>query len=212
MFYLLAVSTGFRHNELASLTVGQLHLDAKPTPYITLNSADTKNAREAMLPLRPDVVEKLREYLADNPARFGQLTDQSDSANHGGSRGVSRDNDRNLKLDAKLFDSPPTIRIFDADLQAAGIAKKDNRNRVADIHALRHTFGTHLSASGAHPRTTMAAMRHSRIELTMNLYTDPILLDIAGAINALPDFLASFPQKPPTKPDEDTGLAASPAG
>lgn len=25
----------------------------------------------------------------------------------------------------------------------------------------------------------MAAMRHSRIELTMNLYTDPVLLDVA---------------------------------
>jgi hypothetical protein len=34
----------------------------------------------------------------------------------------------------------------------------------------------------------MAAMRHSRIELTMNLYTDPALLDVAGAINSLPTF------------------------
>ncbi len=31
-------------------------------------------------------------------------------------------------------------------------------------------------------------MRHSRIELTMNYYTDPVLLDVAGAMNALPDF------------------------
>ena len=34
----------------------------------------------------------------------------------------------------------------------------------------------------------MAAMRHSRIELTMNYYTDPVLLDVAGAMNSLPDF------------------------
>ena len=34
----------------------------------------------------------------------------------------------------------------------------------------------------------MAAMRHSRIELTMNYYTDPVLLDIAGAVEALPEF------------------------
>ena len=34
----------------------------------------------------------------------------------------------------------------------------------------------------------MAAMRHSRIELTMNYYTDPILLDVAGAVEKLPDF------------------------
>jgi hypothetical protein len=34
----------------------------------------------------------------------------------------------------------------------------------------------------------MAAMRHSRIELTMNYYTDPVLLDVAGAVEKLPDF------------------------
>ena len=34
----------------------------------------------------------------------------------------------------------------------------------------------------------MAAMRHSRIELTMNYYTDPVLLDVAGAMNSLPNF------------------------
>jgi len=31
-------------------------------------------------------------------------------------------------------------------------------------------------------------MRHSRIELTMNNYTAAVLLDVAGAVNALPDF------------------------
>ncbi len=34
----------------------------------------------------------------------------------------------------------------------------------------------------------MAAMRHSRMELTMNFYTDSVLLDVAGAAEALPDF------------------------
>lgn len=34
----------------------------------------------------------------------------------------------------------------------------------------------------------MAAMRYSRMELTMNFYTDPVLLDVAGAVEALPDF------------------------
>jgi hypothetical protein len=43
-------------------------------------------------------------------------------------------------------------------------------------------------ASGVHPRAAMAAMRHSRIDLTMNYCTDPTLLDVAGAVNALPAF------------------------
>lgn len=94
-------------------------------------------------------------------------------------------------LNDPLFTSPPTIRVFDTDLKAAGISRTDARGHVLDIHALRHTFGTHLSAAGVHPRIAMAAMRHSRIDLTMNLYTDPALLDVAGAVAALPAFGAS---------------------
>ncbi|MCE9590023.1 MAG: tyrosine-type recombinase/integrase [Planctomycetes bacterium] len=59
-----------------------------------------------------------------------------------------------------------------------------------DIHALRQTFGTHLAKAGVSPRTAMAAMRHSTIDLTMSVYTDPALLDVAGAVEALPSFMA----------------------
>ena len=51
---------------------------------------------------------------------------------------------------------------------------------------MRHTFGTLLSKGGVTPRTAQAAMRHSKIDLTMNVYTDPKLLDVAGAMDALP--------------------------
>jgi len=32
-------------------------------------------------------------------------------------------------------------------------------------------------------------MRHSTLELTMNVYTDPQLLDVAGALDSLPTFV-----------------------
>ena len=99
-----------------------------------------------------------------------------------------------------LFTVPAAlVRILDRDLVAAGIArrvevspgkwkieKRDERGRTVDVHALRHTFGTLLSAAGVAPRTAQAAMRHSTIDLTMNVYTDPKLLDVAGAMEALP--------------------------
>ena len=66
------------------------------------------------------------------------------------------------------------------------IDKRDERGRTVDVHALRHTFGTLLSKGGVAPRTAQAAMRHSTIDLTMNVYTDPKLLDVAGAMDALP--------------------------
>ena len=77
-------------------------------------------------------------------------------------------------------------RILDRDLAVAGIPKRDERNRVVDVHALRVTFGTHLCAAGVPLRTAQAAMRHSKPELTANIYTDPKLLDVAGALDALP--------------------------
>ena len=88
-----------------------------------------------------------------------------------------------------LFEIPDSlVGIFDRDLAAAGIDKQDQRGRTLDVHALRHTFGTHLSLAGVAPRVAQAAMRHSSLNLTMNIYTDPTLLDVAGAVNALPNF------------------------
>ncbi|MFN7021692.1 MAG: tyrosine-type recombinase/integrase [Phycisphaerales bacterium] len=91
------------------------------------------------------------------------------------------------------------IRIFDCDMVFAGLAriekrggkdiviKTDDRGRTIDVHALRHTFGTHLSKAGVPLRTAQAAMRHSDPSLTANVYTDPKLLDVAGAVACLPD-------------------------
>jgi len=78
------------------------------------------------------------------------------------------------------------VRILDRDLRAADIPKRDERGRTVDVHALRHSFGTLLSKGGVAPRTAQAAMRHSTIDLTMNVYTDPKLLDVHGALDALP--------------------------
>ena len=96
---------------------------------------------------------------------------------------------RGLRLPAStpLFRVPSGLaRILDRDLAVAGIPKRDERNRVVDVHALRVTFGTHLCAAGVPLRTAQAAMRHSKPELTANVYTDPKLLDVAGALDALP--------------------------
>jgi hypothetical protein len=78
---------------------------------------------------------------------------------------------------------------------AAGIAKRDERGRTVDVHALRHTFGTLLSKGAVSPITAQAAMRHSTINQTMNTYVDPKLLDVHGSLDALPTFdLNSSPQ------------------
>jgi integrase len=175
LIYKTLVLTGLRKGELASLTVGSLDLTG-PTAYATLGAVDDKAGRGADIPLRADLADDLRTWLADRLEAV---------------RAVARASGDPLPVrlphDAKLLNVPTgLVRILDRDLQAADIPKRDDRGRTVDVHAMRHTFGTHLSKGGVSPRTAQAAMRHSTLDLTMNTYTDPRLLDVVGAMDVLP--------------------------
>jgi len=177
------VLTGLRKGELASITVGQLELGG-PCPHVTLNSADEKNRQGNSLPLRADLAEDLRKWLATlQNERHGA----SDTNGERIALTFQRDAGDALPLDTPLFRVPTgLVRILNRDLATAGIPKRDERGRTIDVHALRHSFGTLLSKGGVAPRTAQAAMRHSTINLTMNTYTDPKLLDVQSALDALP--------------------------
>lgn len=45
-----------------------------------------------------------------------------------------------------------------------------------------------LAKAGAAPRVAMSLMRHTDMRLTINLYTDPRIFDLAGAVAKLPTF------------------------
>jgi integrase len=212
--YKALVLTGLRKGELASLTVGQLVLDATP-PFLVLDAADEKNREGSTIPLRADLAADLREWLAEKARAFqepageaqtvrfdpqavqGRERDQADSGGSGGQTCQQTTSVHGLPADIPVFTVPAgLVRILDRDLKAAGIPKRDERGRTVDVHAMRHTFGTLLSKGGVAPRTAQAAMRHATIDLTMNVYTDPKLLDVAGAVEALPSLpLGAGPQR-----------------
>ena len=185
LIYKTLVLTGLRKGELASLAVGQLVLDADPA-FLVLDAADEKNREGNSIPLRTDLAADLRQWLADKAktaqeATAGQVL-RMPMAGRAPSEGWS------LPADTPVFRvSRDLVRILDRDLAAAGIPKRDDRGRTVDVHALRHSFGTHLSKGGVAPRTAQAAMRHSTMDLTMNVYTDPRLLDVHGALDVLPN-------------------------
>ncbi|NLX96663.1 MAG: site-specific integrase, partial [Rhodopirellula sp.] len=185
LIYKTLVLTGLRKSELASLTAAQLVLEADPA-YVVLDAADEKSREGSTLPLRHDLAADLQEWLAAKAALVGSEpgTVPLDPVRKG------------LPADTPLFTVPAgLVRILDRDLKRAGIPKRDDRGRTVDVHAMRHTFGRLLSKGGVAPRTAQAAMRHSTIDLTMNTYTDPRLLDVAGAMDALPSLpLAGGPQ------------------
>jgi len=65
MLYLLALNTGFRASELASLTWQSLDLDTSE-PTITIKAGYTKNRKEATMPLKQDVAGLFRQWQTDS--------------------------------------------------------------------------------------------------------------------------------------------------
>ncbi len=66
------------------------------------------------------------------------------------------------------------------------LTQKDDAGRVADFHALRHTFITRLVKAGVNPKEAQTLARHSTITLTMDRYAHVGLFDAASALNSLP--------------------------
>jgi integrase len=157
LVYRTLVLTGLRLGELASIRVCELVLEGNQ-PHIVLDAQNEKNRQGSLIQLRPDLADDLRRWIA---GRAGA--------------------ERLFAVNANL------VKVFDRDLRFAGIPKRDERNRTACVHSLRHSFATLLSRGGVAPRIAQAAMRHASVEMTMQRYTDPKLLDVAGALRVLPE-------------------------
>lgn len=160
MLYMVAINTGLRASELASLTPESFELNCK-RPVVRCHGGYTKNRAEAVLPLRRDLVNRLRDWLQDKPAREPVWGSTWAGGRH----------------------AAMMMRI---DLTAANIEYEDGNGRFADFHALRHTFISNLARAGVHPRNAQALARHSTIDLTMNVYTHVSMGDLADAVESLP--------------------------
>ncbi len=165
MLYATAMVTGFRASELASLCPSSFDLTAN-MPTATVRAAYSKNRHKAVQPLPPDVAEALSGYLTDRPATGPHWPG------------------------TWYEDAAEMLRI---DLEAASIPYRDADGRVADFHALRHSYITLLERSGVSPKLAQELARHSDIRLTMNVYTHARLHDLAGAVEGLPALLPVGP-------------------
>ena len=178
MLYLTAAYTGLRASELASLTPASFHLGADP-PTVTVEAAYSKHRKRDELPLHPELVSRLREWLTetqestdDAPAVISieSHPDDSDGPMWPGRWAMDRRGWRMVK----------------ADLTAADIPYRDEQGRQFDFHALRHQFISMLAAAGVHPKTAQELARHSTITLTMDHYTHLRVNDLTSALNTLP--------------------------
>jgi len=132
---------------------------------VTVEAGSTKNKKNAILPLKKDTAKMLEQFLSSKA------------------------------LDAKAFKVPQkTADMLKEDLAAAGIPYVDDQDRYADFHALRHTTGSWLAASGVHPKVAQVIMRHSDINLTMSRYTHIFRGQESEAIAKLPDLSFTKPK------------------
>jgi integrase len=148
LIYKMLTLTGLRRGELAALTVGDIHLD-ESFAFVALPASSAKNRQEAEIPLRDDLTKDLRYWVAEKSRMHQAAAEEL-------LEGV-------LPMAARKSETPATERLFhvprqlvktfDRDLKVAGIPKTDDRGRTLDIHALRHSFASLLSAGGVAPRT-----------------------------------------------------------
>jgi integrase len=154
--YAFLAGTGLRVNEVRQSEVADLELTTA-VAVVRLAAGITKSGKQESVPLRTDRVDLLRQRI-----------------------GKRKPADQAFCIPSAL------IARIHADCRRAGIAHRDDRGLVVDVHSLRTTFGTWLSKSVVPPRVALQLMRHSDIRLTMQTYTDPNLFDLQGAVKAIP--------------------------
>jgi len=180
MLYRLAVETGLRASELGSLTPASFELHDPGAATVTVAAGYSKHRRMDVLPLRREMAELLAEFLADKSA--GQP--------------VFAMPDKPVKMIRHDLKAARMVWMGEDGLsererkrraESSFLLYRDAAGRVADFHALRHTFITRLAQSGIAPSVAKSLARHSTIALTIDRYTHTVIADQRQALAALPD-------------------------
>ena len=157
LIYWMAAETGLRASELRSLTAGSFDLAATP-PTVVVEAGYSKRRRRDTLSLTDDLAAQLRTHLA-----------------------------KKLPSAAAFAIPTQTAEMIRADLKRAGIPYRDpETGEVFDFHGLRYQCAANLARGGAHPSVMQSRMRHSSVELTMNIYARLGKDGQTAALDALP--------------------------
>lgn len=190
LLYIIACYTGFRRNEIGSVTPRSFDFASEP-PTLTVQAANSKRRRVDVIPLRADFAQFVRQWMEgrrflhpDVPLLLirGKHTAEMLRKDLARARDVWIDEAATPTEKAKREKSS-----FLAYVNAEGC--------VADFHALRQTFITNLSRAGVSPKMAQSLARHSDINLTMNVYTMVNVSDQAAAVESLPP-LPGMPRRP----------------
>ena len=173
MVYRLALGTGFRANELRSLRPESFELDGD-TPAVIVAAGYSKHRREDRQPIRQDLADLLRPWLADKPR---------------GQRLFARlpgDTARMVRSDMALARE---AWIGEAQSEADRVARErtdflvyeNAAGEVADFHSTRHTYISGIVAGGASVKEAQELARHCTPSLTIGRYAHVRVHDLHRA-------------------------------
>jgi len=181
LLYKLALETGLRAAELASLTRESFNLAGDP-PTVTVAAGYSKRRREDSLPMRADTAAALRDAVATLLPGVPVFT-MPRHRPMAETLAADLEAARTAWLDAAKTDTERERRE-----KTDFLVYRDSSGRYVDFHSLRHTTGSLLAAAGVHPKVAQSIMRHSDINLTLARYTHVYSGQEADAIGKLPDF------------------------
>ena len=165
LIYRLLLGTGLRSMELSHLTPNQIDFERS---RLTVEAAKTKNKKSDILPMRPDLVQSVKQWVETHSIQ---------------------PHERIFRYEAQVLRF-----VLYRDLKAAGIERLSTDGRSIDVHSLRKTFGTLLARAGVPLTTVQRLMRHSTPILTAKLYIDVDPVDMLQALDQL-SVLSTVPLK-----------------
>ena len=180
--YLVAVATGFRADELASLTPESFRL-AGDRPHVIVEAAETKNGSRAVQHVPAEIARFLTAYLAEKAVPAGR------------------------RVWPGLWNDKAATMLR-VDQEAAGIPP-ETADGHADFHALRATGITFEYNRTKDPKATQVWARHSTINLTMEVYMSARHLGDEDTLDNVVAFVTG--RKPlPRRPGEEGAAQGQP--
>lgn len=169
-----ALGTGFRVNELRSLTPEHLHPDVNK---IWLSADVDKARKERMQPVTQELMDKLVAYGESGEAKAQYRLHPVGGADR-----------RPVPDNPLLFVPSHLARAFNRALEVSGIPKSTKDGKL-DVHSTRTAYVNNINRSGADLKTIMTLTRHMDPKVTMTNYardSEKLLRDTVTQVFAKP--------------------------
>jgi integrase len=187
---LLGALCGLRRGEIAALRWRSLDLEAGHLRVVAsieqtkagCREKETKSGRDRVVALPSTLVAELRRHRTEQAQELLQL-------------GVRLTDDHHVVAQADGTPLQPNslTHAFADFLEAHGLQR-------VRLHDLRHSHATHLLAAGIHPKVASERLGHSKIGITLDLYSHVLPGMQAGAAAAIDNAIQAALQKRATDP------------